>query len=508
MSDNQKVDNPELFFGLVAPIGVDLNMIQAAIKTHLASVGYKSQFVHITELMQTLPSKKAIKRSSLYEYYDSMIDFADDIRQRAETNNVLSALAIQKIANIRATEKPPLTPEAKQEPLIGTAYIIRQFKREEEIQLFRDVYGRKFIQISVYSDKEDRKNTLKRKITEYSTKTIGDSDAEIQSIKLIEKDYHEENNEFGQRISDVFHLGDVFVSGKSEKEANTTIKRFINAFFGDNSVSPTKKEYGMYAAAGAALRSIDLSRQVGAAIFSSNGEVITLGCNEVPKAFGGTYWCDDPNPPFRDFDKGRDANQQRKTEIIHDFLKRLSEEGYLKNDSLSEDDVAALTKKLQKNKNLKNSQIMDIIEFGRMIHAEMCAITDASRLGKSLNGSNLFCTTFPCHMCAKHIVSSGIKRVVFLEPYPKSYAEKLHSDSISFAERDQDTHVIFEPFIGISPRRYRDLFEKKKRKDSTGKSRQWYDGSPQPRLEDTTAGYLDSEESTAGLLLKLYPKKD
>ncbi len=179
-----------------------------------------------------------------------------------------------------------------------------------------------------------------------------------------------------------------------------------------------------------------------------------------------------------------------------------------KNDSLSEDDVAALTKKLQKNKNLKNSQIMDIIEFGRMIHAEMCAITDASRLGKSLNGSNLFCTTFPCHMCAKHIVSSGIKRVVFLEPYPKSYAEKLHSDSISFAERDQDTHVIFEPFIGISPRRYRDLFEKKKRKDSTGKSRQWYDGSPQPRLEDTTAGYLDSEESTAGLLLKLYPKKD
>ncbi|MDN3612645.1 hypothetical protein QWZ16_23945 [Vibrio ostreicida] len=26
---------------------------------------------------------------------------------------------------------------------------------------------------------------------------------------------------------------------------------------------------------------------------------------------------------------------------------------------------------------------------------------------------------FPCHNCAKHIVASGIKRVVYVEPYPK-----------------------------------------------------------------------------------------
>jgi deoxycytidylate deaminase len=44
----------------------------------------------------------------------------------------------------------------------------------------------------------------------------------------------------------------------------------------------------------------------------------------------------------------------------------------------------------------------------------------------------LFSTTFPCHMCARHIVSAGIKRVVFLEPYPKSYAEELYADSITF----------------------------------------------------------------------------
>ncbi|MGB8551432.1 MAG: hypothetical protein WCD82_24935, partial [Xanthobacteraceae bacterium] len=82
----------------------------------------------------------------------------------------------------------------------------------------------------------------------------------------------------------------------------------------------------------------------------------------------------------------------------------------------------------------------------------------------------LYCTTFPCHLCAKHIVAAGIERVVFLEPYPKSYAQKLHSDSITF-ETNVGDKVLFEPFIGISPRRYRDIFEKKKRKGEDGKAK-------------------------------------
>jgi deoxycytidylate deaminase len=47
-------------------------------------------------------------------------------------------------------------------------------------------------------------------------------------------------------------------------------------------------EYGLFLAKAAALRTLDLSRQVGAAIFSDKGEIIALGANEVPKAGGGT----------------------------------------------------------------------------------------------------------------------------------------------------------------------------------------------------------------------------
>jgi deoxycytidylate deaminase len=146
--------------------------------------------------------------------------------------------------------------------------------------------------------------------------------------------------------------------------------------------------------------------------------------------------------------------------------------------------------------------MMDIIEFGRMIHAEMSAITDAARLGRSTKGAILFCTTFPCHLCAKHIVASGIDRVVFLEPYPKSNAQKLHCDSITFEIVEKDK-VLFEPFIGISPRRYRDIFEKKKRKNDKGLAQEWYEGlKPVPMIEDRGAAYIENEEAEIYLALQ------
>lgn len=77
---------------------------------------------------------------------------------------------------------------------------------------------------------------------------------------------------------------------------------------------------------------------------------------------------------------------------------------------------------------------MNVIEFGRDAHAEMEAIL-AARAGISVKGRDLYSTTFPCHNCAKLIISAGINRVVYIEPYPKSLAIELHGDSISVGEK-------------------------------------------------------------------------
>lgn len=143
---------------------------------------------------------------------------------------------------------------------------------------------------------------------------------------------------------------------------------------------------------------------------------------------------------------------------------------------------------------------MDLLEFGRIIHAEMSAICDASRKGVSIEGATLYTTAFPCHLCAKHIVAAGIQRVIYLEPYPKSYASALHRDSIAVDDDGTTDKVRFDAFIGVSPFRYRDLFEKGKRKYSGGLAQKWNRGERRPMIEVYFPSYFEAETHVVGLM--------
>lgn len=82
----------------------------------------------------------------------------------------------------------------------------------------------------------------------------------------------------------------------------------------------------------------------------------------------------------------------------------------------------------------------------------MEAIISVARSAKQgIVGSTLYCTTFPCHSCARHIVASGIKNVIYIEPYPKSLANELHNDSVTTAEHS-DNKVRFVQYDGIAPK--------------------------------------------------------
>ena len=120
----------------------------------------------------------------------------------------------------------------------------------------------------------------------------------------------------------------------------------------------------------------------------------------------------------RDHIKGYDSNDLEQTEIVKDLVRRLG---------LSMDLTEAVAK-------LRQSRLMDITEYGRAVHAEMDALLTCARNGTSPVGSTLFTTTFPCHVCTRHIVAAGVKKVVYIEPYPKSMASKLHKDSIEMTE--------------------------------------------------------------------------
>ena len=52
-----------------------------------------------------------------------------------------------------------------------------------------------------------------------------------------------------------------------------------------------------------------------------------------------------------------------------------------------------------------------------VLHAEANAITKIARSGNNSDGATLYVTAAPCIECAKLIIQSGIKRVVYSEEY-------------------------------------------------------------------------------------------
>ena len=64
-------------------------------------------------------------------------------------------------------------------------------------------------------------------------------------------------------------------------------------------------------------------------------------------------------------------------------------------------------------------------ELCRGVHAEQNAVTQAAYFGTSVNGATIYTTTFPCSLCAKILINSGIKEIVYSEGYMDDLSKDL-----------------------------------------------------------------------------------
>ena len=115
-------------------------------------------------------------------------------------------------------------------------------------------------------------------------------------------------------------------------------------------------EYFMGIAILASKRSKDPNTQVGACIVDSNNNILSIGYNGAPIGYS-----DD------DFPWEREGTDVTKT------------------------------------------------KYPYVCHSEMNAVLNAARNGTKLSGSILYVTLFPCNECAKILIQSGIKKVVYLD---------------------------------------------------------------------------------------------
>jgi deoxycytidylate deaminase len=432
-------NNAELVFGLVAPMGTDSMMVAENLASQLKEFGTESEIVRLSDLIapysHLLGINCSLKDSNEFERISTRIEAANELyrafndRAHADEQNALLALAAaQDIRNRRQDGKAG-------EALLDHASILVTLKRPEEVHYLRRIYGTGLHIIGVFSTEEERIRYL-----------TGKKHIRKQAAERLVRDDEDDKQQGGQRTRDAFHLADVFLDVRAKAEDwKGQLGRYLDLLFSHPYTTPSRDEQAMFFAYAASMRSAQFGRQVGAAITAEDGDILAVGCNEVPKAGGGQYW-DRDEVDERDHILGHDSNDARKNEILDEILETLPKE--LRND----DEV---------RRSIRKTSLFGITEFGRAVHAEMEAILSCARKGISTEEKTLYTTTFPCHNCARHIIGAGIKRVVYVEPYPKSKAKELHADAIQVGESGRkvgERVVCFVPFVGISPRKYLDMF--------------------------------------------------
>ncbi len=447
----------ELVLGICAPIGTNKIPVIDEIETKLKDdYGYEVERIKLSTLISDLYDEdiESIKDKTA-AFSETLHKIKGGNHLRAESNNksILADFAVAQInkdRHLRHTgveNKMADTEELKSQ---RKCFIIDSLKNTDEINLLRLIYRDMFYLFSIYSPLPERITVLTEK------------DLSVTEIdELIQMD---DKDDSGQDVRNTFVEADFFVraSNANSESVSKNVDRFLNLIFEAEIVTPLPHEIAMYKATSAAGNSACLSRQVGACITDSDANLLSVGWNDVPKA-GGNLYTEGLKVDNRCFKlDGYCRNDFHKQQIAKDIVDRI-----ISLESLEPKDEDTLRKDLTNL--VMRSQVKNLIEFSRAVHAEMHAIITGSQLtGSKMIGGKLFCTTYPCHNCARHIVAAGIKEVHYIEPYKKSLCLTLHDDSMTEDEKDE-TKVKILVFDGVAPRRYLSLFSKRlNRKDEKG----------------------------------------
>ena len=481
----------EFVFAVVGRIGSGTSQVARAFKELLErqNPAFDARILKATEVIEGWADREAQPhpiRTGDRTIVDAQRwqDLGDEMRKKTKDNTAVAKGLIAQIRNARGTAVKQAVVNGEPVMPDGTprAYILDALRHPAEVNLLRHLYQEAFVLIGVVCDQDMR---VKRLAKKFENPALGS----LQSfMQRDEKD----NLTHGQQVAKAFQLADFYVDNTPDRftytetgdvrdenpewDINDKLQRLVHIVRHDGIERPEIAETAMHHAYSAQMRSACLSRQVGAALVDREGKLLATGTNEVPKAGGGVYGesferedgkaHDDHRCAFQKWDHKFCSSTREQNVIIDDIIREVSSSL----GKVEPDKVAALRSKL------KNGRVGDTIEFSRAVHAEMDALLSAARSGVSTVGTRLFVTTYPCHYCARHIISAGVDEVQYIEPYFKSLASLLHSDAIQQSATNwippskQGKTLLFRPFTGVAPRLYRRAFLKDRdlKNDDTG----------------------------------------
>lgn len=263
-------------------------------------------------------------------------------------------------------------------------------------------YLRRFSNFFLIGLDASRQERLRR----YRIKT-GENISDRAFFEIDERDSGKGQPAYGQDVTRCIDLADFQIINNESWDSDLNVQDLLfkkadvllSLIEEPGSKRPSIREIGMHIAYSASLMSPCLKRQVGAtvtrAIENTEEELaVAVGYNRPPEGVPNCY--------------------SRFRECYRDSLK-----------TKLQDKIKSEAKELKAERATELANIflaypeIKRLDYCQSIHAEESAILQVAKLGgTSLNGTNLYSTTFPCLLCAKVIIQTGISKIIYNEAYP------------------------------------------------------------------------------------------
>lgn len=451
----------------------------------------KSEAPSFEKFKECIEQVRKIKREivKLDSYRDIMQDFGDNIRCSGKPFLYIGSYPDE-------SERKKLIGENKYSLAKDLDYIIHYlmnehhyfivvdcFRNPNTAKYFRDKHS-KFCLLSLYCDRGDR---LKRLVAKESRRKNNSFDQRSFVNKFKEYDARDEGEKlsleeklYKQNVKDTALISDIAINNEGTKEALfSKLIRYIGLILDPGCTKPTSDEMFMNLAYTMAMKSNCISRQVGAVIEGEKGYVVGAGWNDVGE---GQISCGLRNirdlslPAFQGYITTLDPEDSDAKRIVEELKEKLGR-GYFcfcfkdemsinetkrKIEQIGKNFLRKRSRDLEKNEKkslddfvivLKKNLDVKRLEYCKALHAEENAIIQGAKIGgMGIKGGTMYVTTFPCELCAKKIYQSGIKKIVYTEPYPGTISKEIYLE-------DGVSKVRSRQFEGVKPYGYFQLFK-------------------------------------------------
>ncbi|MEW8626790.1 MAG: hypothetical protein AB2551_13625 [Candidatus Thiodiazotropha sp.] len=259
--------------------------------------------------------------------------------------------------------------------------------------------------------------------------------SEQQIIALDNKEYPKRlsgNNVFiSQNIQRCIELSDIHLNNPDRQKFNNNelssqLFWYVSLILHPGLVTPTTIERGMQLAFSAKLNSGCISRQVGAIVTDHNYSVKAIGWNSTPE--GQTPCILRSASELLDGGEEEVYSRYERTNEKFQNVMSCTFSKVIGSTNLKGRNISYCFKDIQNKVDGEKNQV-----HTRSLHAEENAFLQIAKYGgEAIQGGFLFTTASPCELCSKKAYQLGIKKVIYIDPYPGISKEHILSSGSNY----------------------------------------------------------------------------